>query len=329
MGCSDYTFRESRERRRLRRSATYQPLTFYPSQVRSNSMSIPESNYCLLDFGKGRKLEKFGDLIVDRPCPGATSPKKDASLWDQADLSYGLKSEDCWQFISSKVIPIASAKENWFCECDGVRMSLKPTPAGQVGVFPEHWGHWPWLIAKLLDADTSHSNPPSVLSLFAYTGATTLALARAGCAVTHVDSSKPTVAWARENCAFSDLSSASIRWIVDDANTFVKRELKRNMRYEAIILDPPTYGHGAKGTRWEIHRHLLPLLSDCWQLLSEDRRAVLLCGHSTHIAIRDINRDLVKQFGKRSVVECEITQANLKDSFARKLDCGFAAKYSF
>ena len=292
-------------------------------------MSIPESNYRLLDFGRGRKLEKFGDLIVDRPCPGAASPKKDASLWDQADLAFGLKSEDAWHCISSKVTRIATAKEDWFCDCDGIRMSLKPTPAGQVGVFPEHWGHWSWLLAQLLPADATVSDPPRVLSLFAYTGATTLALARAGCMVTHVDSSKPTVAWARENCAYSNLSSAPIRWIVDDAITFVKRELKRNMRYEAIILDPPTYGHGAKGTRWEIHRHLMPLLSDCWQLLSENRRAVLLSGHSSNIAIRDINDRLGQQHGVSSVSSCEITQANLIDSFGRKLDCGYAARYSF
>ncbi len=292
-------------------------------------MSIPESNYRLLDFGKGRKLERFGDLVVDRPCAIATSLKKEAGLWDQAHLSYGLKSSDRWHFINPKAIPIATTKENWFCECDGVRMSLKPTPAGQVGVFPEHWAHWPWLIEKLFSVDSKPSIPMRVLSLFAYTGATTLALARAGCAVTHVDSSKPTVVWARENCAYSDLGSASIRWIVDDATAFVKRELKRNVRYEAIILDPPTYGHGAKGTRWEIHRHLLPLLNDCWQLLSEDRRAVLLSGHSSHIAIREINAILGQQHGAKSVLNCEITQANLVDSFSRKLDCGFAARYSF
>ncbi len=292
-------------------------------------MPIPESNYRLLDFGKGRKLERFGDLIVDRPCPGAISPKTDLGLWDRADLSYGLKSADRWHFVNSKAIQIATTKENWFCDCDGVRMSLKPTPAGQVGVFPEHWGHWPWLLEKLSLSDTKVTNPMRVLSLFAYTGATTLALARAGCAVTHVDASKPTVVWARENCAYSGLGSASIRWIVDDATTFVKRELKRKMRYEAIILDPPTYGHGAKGTRWEIHRHLMPLLNDCWQLLSENRQAVLLSGHSSHIAIRDINGILGQQHGAESVLNCEITQAKLVDSFDRKLDCGFAARYSF
>ena len=291
-----------------------------------NQPTFPESNYRLLDFGMGRKLEQFGDLIVDRPCPGAMSSKKGSSLWDRADLSYSLKEKDRWYSLTSKV---PTTKENWFCSCDGIRMSLKPTPAGQVGVFPEHWGHWPWLIEKISLDDAVLAKAPRVLSLFAYTGATTLALARAGCAVTHVDSSKPTVAWARENCVHSDLGTVSIRWIVDDAATFVKRELRRNMQYDAILLDPPTYGHGAKGTRWEIHRHLMPLLKDCWQLLSDQRRALLLCGHSSHISVRDINEKLAQQYGAESVSNCEITQSNLVALSGRKLDCGFAARYSF
>ncbi len=291
-------------------------------------MSIPASNYQLLDFGNGRKLERFGELTVNRPCPGANAPIKEARLWGQSDLAFGLKSEDRWQLSDSSSTASKAKDGNWFCDCDGIRLLLKPTPAGQVGVFPEHWMHWPWLLEKL-----SPGNRPAqsyrVLSLFAYTGATTLALARAGCAVTHVDASKPTVSWARENCTHSNLSDASIRWIVDDAATFVKRELKRNSQYEAILLDPPTYGHGTKGNRWEIHRHLLPLLHDCWQLLSENRCGVLLCGHSSHIAIRDINKTLGHQHGTSGVSHCEITQANLTDSYGRKLDCGFAARYSF
>ena len=292
-------------------------------------MPLPVSNYRLLDFGMGRKLEKLDELIIDRPCPGEMSPKKAPSLWEQTDLSYGLKAEDRWHFHNSKAEKTTSTIENWFCHCDGICMSLKPTPAGQVGVFPEHWSHWPWLLEKLVLDNGVSATPSRVLNLFAYTGATTLALASAGCAVTHVDSSKPTVAWARENCDHSGLDDTSIRWIVDDATAFVKRELRRKKQYDAILLDPPTYGHGAKGTRWEIHRHLMPLLNDCWQLLSETCKVVLLCGHSSHIAIRDINGSLARTHGAKSVTDCEITQANLVDSFGRKLDCGFAARYSF
>ena len=291
-------------------------------------MAITESDYQLLDFGMGRKLERFGDLTVDRPSPGANTSRKDSRLWGQTDLSFGLADEERWHSNTSKAKASSAVDGNWFCNCDGFRMRLKPTPAGQVGVFPEHWMHWSWLLEKLAPG-TGPIAAPRVLSLFAYTGATTLALARVGCAVTHVDASKPTVAWARENGSHSNLNDAAIRWIVDDAATFVKRELKRNSRYEAIVLDPPSYGHGAKGNRWEIHRHLLPLLHDCWHLLSEERCGLLLCGHSTHIAIREINKELGQQHGTASVSQCEIAQANLIDSFGRKLDCGFAARYSF
>ena len=292
-------------------------------------MPTPDTNYRLLDFGMGRKLEQFGKLIVDRPCPGASNAKKSPSLWDQVDLSYGLKTEDHWHTHKRETSRAFPSAGEWFCECDGVRMLLKPTPAGQVGVFPEHWSHWSWLLERLgINTPTSEARP-RVLSLFAYTGATTLALAKSGCAVTHVDASKPTVAWARENCIHSQLGEASIRWIVDDAATFVKREVRRNSQYEAIILDPPTYGHGSKGTRWEIHRHLMPLLNDCWELLSDQRKAVLLCGHSSHIAIRDINAELAEKYGAKAVSNCEIHQANLIDAAGRKLDCGFAARYSF
>ena len=208
-------------------------------------------------------------------------------------------------------------------------MQIKPTPAGQVGIFPEHWAHWDWLSQKLTPSTATSSQPTRVLSLFAYTGATTLELARQGCIVTHVDASKPTVQWGKENQKLSGLEHAIIRWIVDDACAFVKRELRRGKQYEAIILDPPTYGHGSQGDRWEIHRDLMPLLDDCWQLLSEDRRAVLLCGHSSHISLREINRQLGQKHGSASVGNCEMTQAFLLDQSGRKLDCGFAAKYSF
>ena len=292
-------------------------------------MPQTESDYQLLDFGMGRKLERIGDLIVDRPCPSAQAPRKNERLWSETDLSFSLKTNDQWHLSTPKAKDLTVHFGHWYCECNGVRMLLKPTPAGQIGIFPEHWEHWPWLSKQLANDHIVDVSPQRVLSLFAYTGATTLALASSGMAVTHVDASKPTVAWARENCTSSQLENASVRWIVDDAVSFVKRELKRGSRYDAIILDPPTYGHGSKGTRWEIHRQLLPLLHDCWQLLSENRRAVLLCGHSSHISIRDVNKAIGKQHGAQSVANCEITQAYLLDSAGRKLDCGFAARYSF
>ena len=192
-------------------------------------MQIPESNYRLLDFGLGRKLERLGELTVDRPCPIAANLKKSPELWDQVDLSYGLIREGCWHVHQKSKSESALGNEHWFCVCDGIRMSLKSTPAGQVGVFPEHWSHWPWLLDKLAVNDHAIHAPTRVLSLFAYTGATTLALARAGCAVTHVDASKPTVAWARENCAHSNLEqfSRAHATVGLDASTWVTAQPAR------------------------------------------------------------------------------------------------------
>ncbi len=292
-------------------------------------MTEPVPNYQLLDFGSGRKLEQIGNLVVDRPCPSANAAKKDTRLWSKTDLSFSLRDDNKWFPQTQKAADSLAHFGQWVCHCERVAMLLRTTPAGHVGIFPEHWKHWPWLLEQLTPSEQAVSSPPRVLSLFAYTGATTLALALAGCQVTHLDASKPTVAWARENAMHSHLQDAGIRWIVDDVTAFVKRELKRNARYDAIILDPPTYGHGTKGSRWEIHRHLLPLLQDCWQLLSEKPRAVLLCGHSSHIAIRDVNKAIQSQHGTNATSNCEIIQANLIDTFGRKLDCGFAARYSF
>jgi len=291
-------------------------------------MHLPKSNYQLLDFGLGRKLERIGNFIVERPCPGAVFPNQGSVYWLQTHLSYDANGPGRWNYHSSWKHSQADASKDWECNVDGLRLHLKPTLAGQIGIFPEHWAHWPWLMERIHSNTFSCFERTRVLSLFAYTGATTMALARAGCEVTHVDASKPTVAWAKENCNLSVLNAMPIRWIVDDANAFVKRELRREKRYDLIILDPPTYGHGVQGARWEIRRDLPQLLQDCWQLLSEERLGVLLCGHSSHIRIRDLNNQLIQSYGRSNVGECEVTQAFLTDAVGRKLDCGFAARYS-
>lgn len=290
------------------------------------------SDYQLLDFGLGRKLEQLGQVIVDRPCPGANGPKANPTTWARSQLVYREEQGGKWEYQASWPSVLREMTDGWECYCERIRLGIRPTPAGQLGVFPEHWAHWDWL-REVLRLDKFEANvglvKPKVLSLFAYTGATTLALAKAGCEVAHVDASRPTVQWARENALLSGLGNASIRWIVDDANGFVKRELRRNKTYDAIILDPPTYGHGAQGDRWEIRRDLVPLLENCWRLLSEQRRGVLLCGHSSHISIRDINQHLADEFGRKGVGNCEVSQAFLVDGHERKLDCGFAAQYSW
>jgi 23S rRNA (cytosine1962-C5)-methyltransferase len=140
---------------------------------------------------------------------------------------------------------------------------------------------------------------------------------------------KSAVDWARDNAKLSNLQSLPIRWIVEDARVYVSREIKRGRRYDLIVLDPPSYGHGPRGKAWEIHRDLLPLLSECWYLLSDTPIGVLMCGHSPDVDIKLLHSALARKFGREKPSTCEVSQAKLIDRSGRSLDCGYSAKFSF
>lgn len=285
---------------------------------------LSEPLYQLVDFGDGKKLEKIGGLIVERTSPGANCPVAGSPLWKNADIAYR---DNRWHYLSS-----CSRRmdwEGWQGIHEGIALRLKATAAGQVGIFPEHWVHWSWFREQFARLSKAAGSPPRVLHLFAYTGATSLALAKQGYHVTHVDASRPTVAWARENCERSGMNRLPIRWIVDDAVKFVERELRRGNRYSGIVLDPPSFGHGTQAERWQIHRDLLPLLHQCWKLRDEENGFVLLCGHSPDIRLREIAASLGAAHGSRSVENNTVQQAFLEDSFGRKLDCGYASRYEW
>ena len=213
--------------------------------------------YELIDAGDGRRLERFGDRVVDRPYPAADSPLRAPERWEDADLRF--ERDAGWQGGA-----LEAGDEDWTTEIDDLRFELRPTAAGQVGLFPEHAGLVPWLAERLVE----HAGTATVLNLFAYTGLVTLALARAGASVAHVDAAKPSVDWARRNAALNDLEDHPIRWLVDDARAFVAREVRRERRYDGVVLDPPTYGHGTSGKAWRIERDLPRLLDDLQRLLS-------------------------------------------------------------
>lgn len=148
-------------------------------------------------------------------------------------------------------------------------MGLRPTDAGQVGLFPEHTERLAWLTDEVT-ARRAGGDPVAVLNLFAYTGLATLALALGGAAVTHVDASRPAVSWARENATANGLADRPIRWIVDDARTYARREVRRDRHYDGILLDPPSYGHGGGGAAWQLEADLPDLLATCIELLADD-----------------------------------------------------------
>ncbi len=232
--------------------------------------------YQLLDFGAGRKLERFGPYVLDRPAPGAAeaAPRK-FELWPDADATYerGGAQQGRWHF--NRLLD-----ESWPVRHGELTLILKFTDSGQVGLFPEQAKNWDWIAEQVRSA----GRPLQVLNLFAYTGGSTLAAAAAGAEVVHVDAATSVVAWARANAEASGLADAPIRWIAEDAVKFARRELKRGHRYDAVILDPPGYGHGPRGETWKLEQHLGELLGVCLELTAENRQFILLTCHSGVLA---------------------------------------------
>ena len=196
----------------------------------------PATDYSLVDAGGWRRLERFGAVMIDRPAPGAAEPARRPEAWSRADASFD--HEGGWQWLEPRPSP-------WLAGIDGLTFELGSTNTGQIGLFPEQAPMWRWLADRTRPAS-------SVLNLFGYTGGATLAAARAGATVVHVDASRPAVAWARRNAALSGLADRPVRWIVDDATSFVAREHRRGRRYDGLILDPPSYGHGDGGRAWRL-----------------------------------------------------------------------------
>lgn len=282
---------------------------------------MPQHAYQLLDFGRGRKLERFGPYSLDRPSLAAdTAVPNQPELWPTADARYERHAEQGeWTF--QRTIEPA-----WMFHCGGVRLELKLTEFGHLGLFPEQIQQWNW-IAEQIEAA---GRPLKVLNLFAYTGGSTLAAAAAGASVTHVDAANGVVAWARRNAAASELAEAPIRWITDDARKFVTRELKRKQFYDAIVLDPPAYGHGAKGERWKLETHLGELLNACQELLSRDPQFVLLTCHSGELATADGLLKFAMQHAEtlRNQGHLQANDVYLTSADKRQLHCGAAMRWT-
>ncbi|MCZ2128132.1 MAG: class I SAM-dependent methyltransferase [Anaerolineales bacterium] len=223
-------------------------------------------DYELLDSGDGQKLERFGKYVFSRPEAQAMwSRALPRSAWDDAHAVFipsGEESGGHWQLKKQ-------VEEKWIMRYplldSELRFAATTTPGRHLGVFPEVAAHWDFMADSIHRADFR----PNVLNLFGYTGLASLAAAAAGASVTHVDASKKSVAWARENQALSKLSEKPMRWVVEDALKYVQREARRGVKYDGVILDPPKFGRGPKGEVWEVYKSLPNLLSEIRACLSE------------------------------------------------------------
>ena len=228
------------------------------------------NEYELLDSGDGRKLERFGDVVLSRPCGQAVWDQHEPERWARATASFDR--DFGWQTQGDAELPAS-----WAVTINDITMLLKPTAAGHLGVFPETRSLWDWSTNALKSPTAATVN---VLNLFAHSGGATLAAARAGCSVCHVDSSKSMVARARGNAGLNKLEQAPIRWIVEDVGKFLDREIRRGRTYDVIMLDPPSFGHGTKGEQYRIERDLESTLRQCKTLLSSEPAFVLLTSHT-------------------------------------------------
>lgn len=248
------------------------------------------TEYKVLDTSLGEKLENWGGYLLIRPDPqviwesrrnlrGWSSPNahyhrssKGGGEWDFIDLP------ETWDIHYDLGRGFDPADET---EDDRITFHLKPFAFKHTGVFPEQAVNWDWSYQLIRERIRKTGKPVRVLNLFAYTGGATLAAAKAGASVTHVDASRGMVSWAKENAVSSGLADAPIRWLVDDCRKFVEREIRRGNTYDAIIMDPPSYGRGPKGEIWKIEESIYPFVELCTGVLSEDPLFVLINSYTT------------------------------------------------
>jgi 23S rRNA (cytosine1962-C5)-methyltransferase len=260
--------------------------------------------YTLLDSGEHQKLERFGEYVVSRPDTQAIWKKGTAPRWEEAQASFVQEgAKGAWN---------ATLPDAWPVPYKDATFLARLTNSKHVGLFPEQEPNWAW--AKERIEGLTH---PKVLNLFGYTGAASVVAAKAGAEVTHVDSSKSSVTWAKENAERSGIPEDSVRYIVEDARSFAKREARREAKYEGIILDPPAFGRGAKDEVWKIEEDLLPLLETVKELLSDTPGSFLLLnGYAAGYSplsfaqlIRSVFPEVETEFGELRIEESSGTRS--------------------
>ena len=275
--------------------------------------------YEVLDTSDGEKLERWGKYVLVRPDPQViwNTPKQDP-LWNRFDARYARSSTGGGKWANVRL------PEQWQVRYKELTFNVKPMNFKHTGVFPEQAVNWDFSMQAIRSA----GRPVSVLNLFAYTGGATLAAAAAGASVCHVDAAKGMVAWAKENARSSGLEDRPIRWIVDDCAKFVEREIRRGHRYDAIIMDPPSYGRGPSGELWKLEENLYPFMELVCGVLSDDPLFVIVNSYTTGLAPSVVgyllNTLVTKKYGGR--VECDELGLPVTDS-GLALPCGSTGRW--
>ena len=284
------------------------------------------NDYEVLDTSAGEKLERWGDYILVRPDPQViwNTPHK-VREWKQKNGHYhrSNKGGGQWEFFD---LP-----EQWEISYGNLKFHLKPFHFKHTGLFPEQAVNWEWSVNLIREAKKKNPGKEiKVLNLFAYTGGATVACADAGAAVTHVDASKGMVTWAKENAAASGLANAPIRYLVDDCVKFVEREIRRGNHYDAIIMDPPSYGRGPKGEIWKIEEKIFPLVQLCTKVLADKPLFFLINSYTTGLqpAVLSymLNLELKSRFG--GTVEADEIGLPVRGKRGLVLPCGASGRWS-
>ena len=278
-------------------------------------------DYEILDMANGEKLERWGNVTLVRPDPQIIWKQKSfPNKWKEVNAVYNRSKTGGGSWNYKKQMPKA-----WQIKYKNLTFNIKPMGFKHTGLFPEQAVNWDWMINKI-ENEKKHKKEIKVLNLFAYTGGATVACLSAGASVCHVDSSKGMVSWAKENVISSKLADRKVRYIIDDVVKFVQREIRRGNKYDAIIMDPPSYGRGAKGEVWQFENNIYDLVELCIQVLSDDPLFFLINSYTTGISAKVLENMLRLEIKKKGTLSSGEIGLPMKNSEI-VLPCGIYARW--
>ena len=281
-------------------------------------------DYEILDCSDGEKLERWGDKILVRPDPQIVwKTPKSVTEWKTADARYNRSKSGGGSWQCFKKLP-----QVWTIEYKNLKFGVKPMGFKHTGLFPEQAANWDWFSEIIKKSVKEQNREINVLNLFAYTGGATVAAAAAGAKVCHVDAAKGMVSWAKENAALSGLEEYPIRYIVDDVVKFVRREIRRGHKYDAVIMDPPSYGRGPGGEVWKIENEIFDLIELCMSLLSDNPIFFLVNSYTTGLAGSVMENILKLTIGKKfgGIINADEVGLSVRGGEI-VLPCGYSARW--